>query len=78
MYFALHGIKETYGFNHNFKANPSNLESVTIDVPTKRGAFDLTRQRAMVGVFKELFESKRELEAQLLRVAQARIVLGAT
>lgn len=78
VYFALHGIKETYGFNHNFKANPSNLESVTIDVPTKRGAFDLTRQRAMVGVFKELFESKRELEAQLLRVAQARIVLGAT
>lgn len=76
VYFALHGIKETYGFNHNYKANPSNLESVTIEIPTKGKKFDLARQQEMVAFFKELYDSKRELEAQLRRVADARIVLG--
>ncbi|WP_197688522.1 N-6 DNA methylase [Burkholderia pseudomallei] len=75
--YALHGMKETYGFSHAFKATKENLGIVTFNVPlTKDGAFDLKRQQKMVKEFKEIFEAKAELESQLETLLKNRLAFG--
>ncbi|HLP96845.1 MAG TPA: N-6 DNA methylase [Sideroxyarcus sp.] len=76
VYFTLHGMKETYGFNHAFKASVKNLEMVTIDIPVARGHFDVERQRKMVETFKKIFETKRQLESHLESISKTRVCFG--
>jgi type I restriction-modification system DNA methylase subunit len=76
VFFALHGMKETYGFNHAFKATKNNLEMVTISVPMSRKKYDLKRQRTAVEKFKKIFEAKKQLEEQLETIAQVRLTFA--
>ncbi len=74
--FALHGMKDTYGYNHSFKATKENLGIVSVTVPLVKGNFDLSKQKSMVGDFKKLFEAKRELEKQLDALVNSRLAFG--
>ena len=76
VFFALHGMKETYGFNHAFKASKNNLEIVTIDIPVTRRGFDRALQHEMVEKFQKIFETKKQLEAHLQSLTHARLSFG--
>ncbi len=76
VFFALHGMKETYGYGHAFKATKENLGMVSISVPLKKSRFDLALQKKMVKEFKKVFEAKRELERQLESLAKSRLTFG--
>lgn len=71
--FALHGMKETYGYSHSFKATKENLGIVSINVPLSKGKFDLNRQKSVVMEFKKLFEAKHDLEKQLDTLVNSRL-----
>lgn len=74
--FALHGMKEAYGFNHAFKATKENLEVVSISIPANAKGFDLKLQQKMVKDFKAIYDAKQQLEAQLEALANSRLTFG--
>lgn len=74
--FALHGMKETYGYSHSFKATKENLGMVSISIPLSKGKFDLNKQKSMVKEFKKLFEAKQDLEKQLDALVNSRLAFG--
>lgn len=71
--FSLGGMKETYGFNHAFKAVKKNLEHVTIDIPLRDGEYDLDAQKASVSTFKQVTELKASIVEQLDALKKMRI-----
>jgi hypothetical protein len=73
VFFSLHGMKETYGFNHAFKASIKNIEIVAIDIPVTRGKFDLNKQKQRVETFQKIFETKKQIEAQFQALSSARV-----
>jgi hypothetical protein len=73
VYFSLHGMKQTYGFGHSFKANKSNLESVNIGIPVKNGKYDIKQQCEIVARYKKLYAVRDALEAQLETIASAKV-----
>lgn len=74
--FALHGMKETYGYNHAFKATKENLKTVSITIPLSGKKYDLSLQRKMVKDFKGIYDAKIALEAQLESLARSRLSFG--
>lgn len=74
VFFALHGIKQTYGFGHTFKASMKNLECVTVSIPVKsNGKYDKQQQQKLVKQYNKLYEAKAILESQLESIISCRV-----
>lgn len=78
IYFALHGIKQAYGFGHTLKASKKNLEYVTITVPVDaNGGYDVKQQKQLVARYKRLYATKNALESQLSDINNTKVIFPA-
>lgn len=65
IYAQISDIKKRYGFNHSFKANRHNLDSVTLSIPiSEDGAFDVEAQKAIAAQFELVGQLKTEIGAK--------------
>ena len=77
VFYSLHGIKQTYGFNHSFKATRNNLDNVTINIPvSKDGKYDVTLQKQLVNRYKKLYTIKKSIEDRLKTIISAKISIA--
>ncbi len=74
--YALGTMKETYGFNHSFKAVRKNLENVTLEVPWSDGAHDIATQRRIVDRYKKMTDLKTAIREQLEALDTMRVAFG--
>lgn len=78
IYFALHGIKQAYGFGHTLKASKKNLEYVTVNIPVAaNGSYDVKYQKLLVTRYKMLYATKNALESQLSAINNTKITFPA-
>jgi len=73
VFYALHGMKQKYGFNHTFKATPDNLKSVEFEVPMENKKPDIALQKNKVKSFKAIHDAKMALESQLKRLSTMKL-----
>lgn len=78
IFFALHGIKQTYGFGHTFKASKKNLECVTVNIPVAvDGEYNVAHQKKLVARYKKLYAVKKALESQLSAINNTKVTFPA-
>ena len=77
LHYKLQSMKEEYGFGFAYKATPSNLKDVSVDVPVlASGRFDRDSQQAIVDSHAAIDNVQKELEAIIRTLSSSRVVVG--
>ncbi|MEM6506003.1 MAG: N-6 DNA methylase [Planctomycetota bacterium] len=72
VFHRLHNLQSDYGFNHTYKATPSNVAQVEISVPiNSHGAFDVAVQETYVLTVDKVRRTRQELMQQLQILEEA-------
>lgn len=76
-FISLQGMRDTYGFDYNLKANKKNLAQVRISIPLdESGSLDIALQERLVSKYNKLSNLREKIEASASALFSGRLTIS--